>query len=386
MSTRVLIVDDSELVRRVLKQQLDRDPDIKVIGTAEDPLEASEKIESLEPDVLTLDLEMPKMDGLTFLRSLMRHHPMPVVIVSAYTTKGSRLALEALESGAVDIVPKPGMAYSIGEMSSDLAAKIKAASAARLRHHATEGHAPPINRRDHTFAPQPTDAAGQAHGVRHRMPAARVGASGAADSGAPMQVLARLQGTLPANRLIAIGSSTGGTQALQYILSRLPDNMPPILIVQHMPQGFTKTFADRLNMLSALEVKEAEHEDVLAQGRALVAPGSKHMILRRTGARYWTEITDGPKVCRQKPSVEVLFQSVAKATGKWAVGAILTGMGADGAQGMLSMKQQGAATIAENEDSCVVFGMPKEAIKLGGVDHVAHLHRIPELLHKLAQG
>ena len=162
--------------------------------------------------------------------------------------------------------------------------------------------------------------------------------------------------------------------------------MPPILIVQHMPQGFTKTFADRLNMLSALEVKEAEHEDVVAQGRALVAPGSKHMILRRTGARYWAEITDGPKVCRQKPSVEVLFQSVAKATGKWAVGAILTGMGADGAQGMLSMKQQGAATIAENEDSCVVFGMPKEAIKLGGVDHVAHLHRIPELLHKLVQG
>ncbi|HKI97527.1 MAG TPA: chemotaxis response regulator protein-glutamate methylesterase [bacterium] len=371
MSIRVLVVDDSNLARRVIQGELSKDPDIEVVGTAKDPLDASEKIEALLPDVMTLDLELPKMDGLTFLRSLMRHHPMPVVIVSAYTQRGSRLAMEALESGAVDIVPKPGGALNVTEMSAELVAKVRAASEARV---------------GRNFAP----AEGRAHPAQARwaVPGAGVGAMRNAGprpaDREPVQVLPPLGRSLPPDRVIAIGSSTGGTQALQHILTRLPADMPPILIVQHMPEGFTNAFAGRLNQLCQLEVKEAEHNDSVLPGRVLVAPGARHMVLRRTGSRLWVEITDGPRVCRQKPSVEVLFQSVAKVAGKSAIGAILTGMGGDGADGMLTMKQAGATTIAEDEKSCVVFGMPKEAIKRGGVDHIVHLHDIAAMLTRLS--
>jgi two-component system chemotaxis response regulator CheB len=373
MSIRVLVVDDSNLARRVIQGELNKDAEIQVVGTAKDPLEASERIEELLPDVLTLDLELPKMDGLTFLRSLMRHHPMPVVIVSAYTQKGSRLALEALEAGAVDIVPKPGSATSLVEMAAELVAKVKAASQARVA--GMNGGAE-------------TRAATARSGAARPAPLARPGAAprpgGMRPAREPVQVLPPLGRTLSADRLIAIGSSTGGTQALQYILSRLPADMPPILIVQHMPPGFTNAFAGRLNQLSQLEVKEAEHNDTASPGRVLLAPGALHMVLHRTGSRYWVEITDGPRVCRQKPSVEVLYRSVAKVAGRGAIGAILTGMGGDGSEGMLAMKQAGAVTIAEHESTCVVFGMPKEAIKLGGVDHVVPLHNIPEMLVRLS--
>ena len=379
MSIRVLVVDDSAMARRVIQQELEKVPDIEVVGTAKDPLEASERIEALNPDVLTLDMELPKMDGLTFLRSLMRHHPMPVVIVSAYTHKGSRLAMEALESGAVDVVPKPGMGFNVQEMAAELVAKVRAASEAKLERRR------PAERTDGRVAPvagvRPAGQRSDAEPAGRSSTLPRTVSRAAKE--AP-QVLPPLNRSVPADRVIAIGSSTGGTQALQYILSRLPADMPPILIVQHMPEGFTTAFSGRLNQLSALEVKEAEHNDTVQQGRVLVAPGGRHMVLRRTGSRLWVEINEGPRVCRQRPSVEVLYQSVAPLVGSSALAAILTGMGGDGAEGMLALKQAGAVTIAESEDSCVVFGMPKEAIKLGGVDHIAHLHRIPELLTRFS--
>ncbi len=375
MSIRVLVVDDSHLARRILQVELSKDPGIEVVGTAGDPLEASEKIEALSPDVLTLDLELPKMDGLTFLRSLMRHHPMPVVIVSAYTQRGSRLAMEALESGAVDIVPKPGTGYSLAEMAAELIAKVRAASLARVG--GADGP-------EEAAAPAPRPALVRPAPLRPATGAVRAAALVGPGKEPLPEALPPLNRPVSPERVIAIGSSTGGTQALQYILTRLPADMPPILIVQHMPEGFTNAFANRLDQLCQLEVKEAEHNDSVLPGRVLVAPGARQMVLRRTGSRHWVEINDGPRVCLQKPSVEVLFQSAAKVAGKSALGAILTGMGADGAEGMLAMKRAGATTIAQDEASCVVFGMPKEAIKLGGVDHVAHLHDIPLLLHRLA--
>lgn len=377
MSIRVLVVDDSNVARRVIQGELAKDPEIEVIGTARDPLEASEKIEALLPDVMTLDLELPKMDGLTFLRSLMRHHPMPVVIVSAYTQRGSRLAMQALESGAVDIVPKPGNNLDVSAMAAELTAKVRAASQARVAHNgaAAESVAQPAAAAVARAAPVRA-LGGAVAAARAKLPRT--------NSREPVTVLPPLGRAIPPERVIAIGSSTGGTQALQHILTRLPEDMPPILIVQHMPEGFTNAFAARLDQLSALSVKEAAHNDTVLPGHVLVAPGGKHMVLRRTGGRYWVEITDGPRVCRQKPSVEVLFQSVAKVAGRWAIGAILTGMGGDGAEGMLAMKQAGATNIAEDERSCVVFGMPKEAIKLGGVNHVVLLENIPEMLARLS--
>jgi len=373
MGIRVLIVDDSAMVRRVLSEELGKDPMIQVVGAAKDPLDASEKIEQLNPDVLTLDLEMPQMDGMTFLRRLMRHHPMPVVVVSAYTKKGSKLALEALENGALDIVPKPGMAYSLSEMTGELVGKIKVAAKANVGQRTPQGSG--ASRSDPLRAPRST-----VPGVTGRT---FPGASFSRKASEPVNVLPRLDRELPQNRMIAIGSSTGGTQALQYIVSRLPDDMPPILIVQHMPAGFTKAFADRLNGMSPMEVKEAEDHDQVRRGRVLIAPGGKHMVLRKGGSKVWVELNEGPKVCRQRPAVEVLFQSAANSVGGSALGVILTGMGNDGAEGMLAMKKAGSITIAEDEKSCVVFGMPMEAIKKGGVDHVVHLHQIALKLTQL---
>jgi two-component system chemotaxis response regulator CheB len=330
---RVLTVDDSALMRQVLATLLAKDPDIEVIGSAPDPYIAREKIKAMNPDVLTLDVEMPKMDGLTFLEKLMRGHPMPVVMVSSLTEVGCETTLRALELGAVDFITKPKIDLREGmeEVAQDLIGKIKAAAVANVKREAKR------------LTP-------------HSLPLT---------SGRAM-----LKTT---DTIIAIGASTGGTEAVKEILVQLPPNTPPILITQHMPERFTKTWADRMNRLSRIAVKEAQDGDSVLPGHALVAPGGYHMELVRSGARYSVHINQNPPVNRHRPSVDVLFSSVAKYAGANAVGVILTGMGNDGAKELLTMKQAGAFTIAQDETSCVVFGMPKEAIKLGGADRILPL-------------
>ncbi|MEK6642060.1 MAG: chemotaxis response regulator protein-glutamate methylesterase [Nitrospirota bacterium] len=339
---RVLTVDDSALMRQVLATLLSKDPGIEVIGSAPDPFIAREKIKALNPDVLTLDVEMPKMDGLTFLEKLMRGHPMPVVMVSSLTEAGCQTTLRALELGAVDFITKPKIDLREGmeDVAQDLIAKVKAAAIANVKR--------------------------QASGVRREMTPLT------SHSSPLMSSMIKTTDTI-----IAIGSSTGGTEAVKDVLMALPPNTPPILITQHMPERFTKTWADRLNSLCRISVKEAEDGDSVLPGHALVAPGSYHMTLVRSGARYTVRINQDPPVNRHRPSVDVLFASVAQYAGANAVGVILTGMGGDGAKEMLAMKQAGAFTIAQDEASCVVFGMPKEAIKLGGVDKILPLSEIP---------
>ena len=339
---RVLTVDDSALMRQVLATLLVKDPDIEVVGSAPDPYIAREKIKALNPDVLTLDVEMPKMDGLTFLEKLMRGHPMPVVMVSSLTEAGCQTTLRALELGAVDFITKPKIDLREGmeEVAFDLIAKVKAAAQANVR-------------------------------------GKRVGDKGQAESLASRHASALSSAMIKTtDTIIAIGSSTGGTEAVKDVLEVLPPNTPPILITQHMPERFTKTWADRLNSLSRISVKEAEDGDSVLPGHALVAPGNYHMTLVRSGARYSVKISQGEPVNRHRPSVDVMFGSVAEYAGANTVGVILTGMGGDGAKGMLKIKQAGGYTIAQDEASCVVFGMPKEAIKLGGVDKVLPLTEI----------
>ena len=339
---RVLIVDDSALIRQVLATLLSKDPDIEVIGSAPDPFIAREKIKALNPDVITLDVEMPKMDGLTFLEKLMRGHPMPVVMVSSLTEAGCQTTLRALELGAVDFITKPKIDLREGmeDVAQDLIAKVKAAAIANVKR--------------------------QASGVRREMTPL---------TSHPSPLMSSMIKTT--DTIIAIGSSTGGTEAVKDVLMALPPNTPPILITQHMPERFTKTWADRMNQLCRISVKEAEDGDSVLPGHALVAPGSYHMTLVRSGARYTVRINQDPPVNRHRPSVDVMFASVAQYAGANAVGVILTGMGGDGAKEMLTMKQAGAFTIAQDEASCVVFGMPKEAIKLGGVDKILPLGEIP---------
>lgn len=339
---KVLIVDDSAIVRKILSQQLDRHRGIEVVGTAPDPFIARDKIIALEPDVLTLDVEMPRMDGITFLRKLMKHKPMPVIVLSSLTPKGGETAMEALAAGAIEVMSKPGPSYSVGEACEELVEKIKAASRARL---------------DRAFAAQPQNAS------------------------RPQ----KLHMTKTTNKIFAIGASTGGVHALTRVLGALPANVPGTLIVQHMPAQFTTSFAERLNAECAVEVREAKDGDHVIPGRVLIAPGGLHMLLQRSGANYYVNVKDGPAVCRQKPSVEVLFKSVAKYAGANAVGAILTGMGSDGAGGLLNMRQSGAHTIAEDESSAVVFGMPKEAIDLGAVEKTVPLNDIAQTLLNFAQ-
>jgi len=334
---KVLIVDDSAVVREIFTNELSKDPELEVVGTAIDPYIARDKIIKLKPDVVTLDVEMPRMDGITFLRKLMKYHPIPVIIVSSLTPKGGKLAIEAMNAGAIDVMCKPGAAYTVGDMSIELIDKIKSAAAVDMSKWtklATQTQE------------QPT----------------------------------RLNIIQTTNKVVAIGASTGGTQALQSVLSAMPTNAPGIVIVQHMPEHFTTSFAQRLNELCAIEVKEAENGDSVIPGRALIAPGNKHMLLRRSGARYFVEVKTGPLVSRHRPSVEVLFNSVAQSAGPNSIGVIMTGMGGDGADGILKMKESGAVTIAQDEASCVVFGMPKEAIKRGGVDHIVPLSKIPETI------
>jgi len=330
---RVLIVDDSAVVRKIFTEELSKYPDIDIIGTAPDPFVARDKIVALKPDVITLDIEMPRMDGLTFLRKLMKYYPLPTIIVSSLTPKGGKLTLEAMEIGAVDVIAKPGGSYTVGNMSAQLAEKIRAASYAKIA-------------------------------------AQDSGALGPED--APLKALAQTS-----YKVIAIGASTGGTEALKKVLTVLPANAPGIIVVQHMPANFTAAFADRLNALCQITVREARDGDSVVPGLALIAPGNFHMILRRSGARYYVEVKTGPMVHHQRPAVDILFKSAAKYAGANAIGVILTGMGADGAQGLLEMKTAGAETIAQDENTCVVFGMPKEAIKLGAADKVLPLDRIP---------
>jgi two-component system, chemotaxis family, protein-glutamate methylesterase/glutaminase len=336
---RVLIVDDSAVVRRTLSEVLSSDPEIEVIGTAADPFVATERIREQVPDVITLDIEMPRMDGLTFLQKIMTQHPIPVVICSSLAEAGAQSTLKALEYGAVDIIAKPrlGSKQFLEDSRVVLCQSIKAAAAARLQNLRPTRIVEPKLTADAILSP-----------ATHAM-------------------------AETTEKVVAIGASTGGTEALKVLLETLPADGPGIVIVQHMPELFTRAFANRLDGLCRISVKEAESNDTVLRGRALIAPGNHHMLLKRSGARYYVEIKEGPLVCRHRPSVDVLFRSAARYAGQNAVGVILTGMGDDGARGMLEMKQAGATTIAQDEATCVVFGMPNEAIKRAAVDKILPL-------------
>ncbi len=326
---RVLVVDDSAIVRQILVRELDADPDIQVVGTAPDPFIARDKILRLKPDVLTLDIEMPRMDGLTFLRKLMRHHPMPVVVLSSLAPEGGEVALQALQLGAVEVMSKPGGPYSVEEVVMHLRDKIKAAALADLK---------------------------------------RVGQTPAAETSPDEAALPSLPPLRTSLKMVAIGASTGGTEAIRRIISRFPAGGPATLIVQHMPEMFTRSFAASLDSVSEMDVREARDGDRLRPGLALLAPGNRHMVLRRSGARYYVRIKDGPMVHHQRPSVDVLFHSVARYAGPNALGVLLTGMGEDGAAGLKAMHDAGSFTIAQDRESCVVYGMPRAAVELGAVD------------------
>lgn len=333
---KVLIVDDSAIVRKIFSQELSKHKDIVVVGTAPDPYVARDKIVSLKPDVITLDIEMPRMDGISFLRKLMKYYPIPTIIVSSLTPTNSEMALEAIEFGAVEVLAKPGGSYAVGDMSVQLAEKIRAAAQVRMR--------------------APTEQV--------RAPERKVS----------QEVNQALKRTT--HKVIAMGASTGGTEALKTVLIGMPLNCPGIVVVQHMPPRFTTTFAARLDSLCQIEVREAKDGDSVLPGTALIAPGNFHMLLKRVGGTYHTEVKTGPLVYHQRPSVDVLFESVARYAGGNAVGVIMTGMGRDGASGMLEMRKAGARTIAQDEASCVVFGMPKEAIKMGAAESVVPLGEI----------
>lgn len=334
---RVLIVDDSALVRRILSDALSKHPDIEVVGTATDPYVARERIVQLRPDVITLDIEMPRMDGLSFLSKLMRHFPIPVVVVSSLTPQNSETAFRALALGAVEVLAKPGSSLAAGDVAEQLVRAVRAASHARVVKRVETPDSPIIAR--------PT--------------------------------MATLDAT---NKIIALGASTGGTQALERVLRRFPVDCPGTVIVQHMPEHFTASFAKRLDSVCAIRVQEAKDGDYLTSGLALVAPGGKHLILQANGARWVARVKDGPKVHHQRPAVDVLFQSVARCAGRNAVAALLTGMGADGAKGMLAMREAGAHTIAQNEESCVVYGMPREAVKINAATEILPLDQIADAL------
>jgi len=334
---KVLIVDDSAIVRKILTETISAEPDMEVIGTAPDPYIAREKIISLHPDVLTLDIEMPRMDGLTFLKKLMLYHPMPVVVISSLNSSSCDSSIDALRWGAVDALAKPGGPYSVGDLRTAIPAKLRAAAIAKIRKphlaSAVESSTRPITQNG----------------------SGKVG-------------------------VIAIGASTGGTEAIREILQRLSLGLPGIVITQHIPPVFSGAFAKRLNDLCAIEVKEARDGDEVREGTALVAPGNFHMLVRRSAGSYYVQVQTGPQVCYQRPSVDVMFASVAEAAGAKALGVLLTGMGSDGAQGLLRMKLAGAQTIAQDEDSCVVYGMPREAVKLGAACQVLPLSEIASVL------
>jgi two-component system chemotaxis response regulator CheB len=340
----VLIVDDSASVRQVLSSILGDDPAIEVMGAVSDPFAAARRLQNELPDVIVLDVEMPRMDGITFLRKIMAQHPIPVIICSSLTEEGSNMMFEAFEAGAVDIVPKPRMdtRQALLECSSRLREAVKSAARARVR--------PRLARRPVVEKKLTADAI---------MPPPIAGRSRPATE-----------------RIVCIGASTGGTEALLDVLEALPADCPGILIVQHMPQGFTAAFAKRLDGLCRLQVKEAEDGETVQPGCAYIAPGARHMLLQRSGLRYHIAIKDGPAVSRHRPSVDVLFRSAAQYAGRNALGVIMTGMGDDGARGLLEMRKLGSTTRAQDEESCVVFGMPKEAIACGAAEKVVPLNQI----------
>ena len=346
---RVMIVDDSAVVRQVVSQALASDPGIEVIATASDPLFALEKMRSMWPDVLIVDIEMPRMDGITFLKKIMSERPTPVVICSSLAEQGAQATFEALAAGAVSIITKPkmGLKNFLEDASSDMVHAVRSAAKANVS--ALRAGAANLNR-----------------------PKLSADAMLSADFNPALN--------RTTDQVIAIGTSTGGTQALEAVLTRLPATSLGIVIVQHMPEKFTAMFADRLHNLCQIEVREAQNGDRVIPGRALIAPGGKHMMLKRSGAQYVVDVTDGPLVNRHKPSVDVLFRSVAKFAGANALGIIMTGMGDDGARGLKEMHDAGARTIAQDEASCVVFGMPKEAIKLGAADNILPLDQIPSAI------
>lgn len=342
---RLLIVDDSALARKIISQSLAPFPEIEVVGTATDPYVARDKILELQPDVLTLDIEMPRMDGITFLRLLMKHRPMPVIIMSSLTAAGSQKALEALLAGAVEVMEKPSGSCSASTDGAVLAHKIKAAAAARLS----------------IASPQPTVP------LRPKVPAAQTGCR-----------------SFPPRRLILLGASTGGTEALKALLSSLPGDLPGICVVQHIPAYFSRAFAERLNQVCAMEVREARAGDIVKPGLALVAPGGYHLLLKWQVNHYIVDLTQGPPLHHQRPAVDVLFDSATRAgAAPYTVAALLTGMGADGAAGLARLRQGGATTIAQNEETCVVFGMPREAIRLGAAQHVLPLGAIGRQIEHL---
>lgn len=348
---KVLIVDDSATVRQTLAGILGADPDIEVMGAASDPFAAARVIAREKPDVITLDVEMPRMDGITFLRKLMSQHPIPVVICSSLVEEGSETLMRTLEAGAVDIILKPRIdtKQTLIEAHVRICDTVKAAAHARLR--ARGASATPLGPRQ----PEPKLSADA------MLPAPRAG------SGA----MARTT-----ERIVCVGASTGGTEALRVVLERLPSDTPGIVIVQHMPEKFTAAFARRLDGLCEVTVKEAEDGDAVLRGLVLIAPGNRHTMLRRSGARYYVSIKDGPLVSRHRPSVDVLFRSAAHCAGANAVGIIMTGMGDDGADGLLELRRAGAYTVAQDEESCVVFGMPKEAINRGAAEKIVSLDQI----------
>ena len=331
---RVLIVDDSAVVRQVLTGDLSKYEDIEVVGSAMDPYDAREKIVKLKPDVITLDIEMPRMDGISFLKKLMKHYPLPVVIVSSLAPKNSETAVRALQLGAIEVVSKPGSQFSVPDVARQLVGAIRAAAIARVK--------PSPNKAETSEVAKP----------------------------------ARQMNLNTTHKVIAIGASTGGTRAVEAILRQMPADAPGIVIVQHMPQFFTASFAERLNSICQMDIREAKDNDAVIPGVVLVAPGGYHMLLQRSGARYSVKVKNGPAVHHQKPSVDVLFHSVAQHSGRNALGVLLTGMGADGAKGMLAMHDAGARTIAQDEATSVVFGMPKEAIELGAADEIVPLPKI----------
>lgn len=338
---KVLIVDDSAVVRQTLERELSKDPMISVVGVAPDPYVARELIVRLKPDVMTLDIEMPRMDGITFLRKVMQYHPIPVIILSSLAKKGSEVALNAMELGAVDVLCKPGESYSVGDMSIELRHKIKAASGIRL-----DRMKPKVTPSTETTRPLVSTT----------------------------------------NKIILIGASTGGTLAVEAILPQWPSNCPGTIIAQHMPAGFTKAFAERLNQLCLPTVREAEDGDSVTPGVVLIAPGNRHTRLKRSGARYFVEVKDGPLIGHHRPSVDLLFSSAAEQAGKNSVGIILTGMGSDGAKGLLQMKQEGCFTVAQDEASCAVYGMPRSAVEVGAVSSSLPLHDIPSAVMRAIQG